>query len=96
MRQVICDVCGRIKTIGVDRDMGTFITNQAGKMPDDWDTIFVKRSVKKDGVVDLCPDCIDKYNAVYSGAQNTMYATVDSWMRIQLYGDKEEKDENNS
>ena len=47
MRQIICDICGCIKTIGVDRDMGSFIRNQAGKMPDDWDTIFVRRAVKR-------------------------------------------------
>lgn len=94
MRQVICDICGCIQTLNVNRDQGVFIINQAGKMPDNWNTIFVRRTVKKDGVVDLCPDCIEKYNAVHSGAQNTMDATVDSWMRIQLSGNKEEKKEN--
>lgn len=94
MRQIICDICGCTHTIGINLSYNSigYWQSVLGPMPAKWEAIGVRKTIKKDNVLDLCPDCREKYYSVRSSAQNTMDATVNSWLDAMLHSSGKKED----
>ena len=84
MRVLICDLCGMRQIIPEDVNTSE-VTTKLGNIPNDWDVLRVAKTVKEDGVVDLCKLCREAYNERYSTAQNIMSDTLNNWVKGHLF-----------
>ncbi len=83
MRVLICDFCGMRQIIPGDANTSE-VTTKLGNIPYDWDVLRVAKTVKEDGVVDLCKLCRKAYDERYSLAQNIMSNTLSTWVKGHL------------
>lgn len=83
MRVLICDFCGMRQIIPGDVNTSE-VTTKLGDIPNSWDVLRVAKTVKDDGVVDLCSLCREAYNKRYILAEDTMSNTLNNWIKGHL------------
>lgn len=83
MRVLICDLCGMRQIIPGDPNTSG-VRTKLGDIPNAWEVLCVAKTVKDDGVVDLCSVCKKAYDKRYILAQDTMSDTLNNWVKGHL------------